>query len=86
MLNDLLDETKGSNYQITIKILLKKYEGTKIEFSPVYFNSTTETIINHKFDLEKAFQEILYSTERWVNEGSGVIIEKIHSQYINIST
>ena len=58
MLNDLLDETKGSNYQITVNILLKKYGGTKIEFSPVYFNSTTKTVINHKFDLEKGFQEI----------------------------
>ena len=43
-------------------------------------------MINHKFDLEKAFQEILYSTERWLNERSGWIIEKICSQYINIST
>ena len=41
---------------------------------------------NHKFGLEKAFQEILYSIERWINEGFGWIIEKIHSQYINIST
>ena len=43
-------------------------------------------MINHKFDLEKAFQEILYSIERWFNAGSGWIIEKLHSQCINIST
>ena len=43
-------------------------------------------MINHKFDLEKAFQKILYSIERWVNEGSGWIIESIDSQYINVST
>ena len=42
-------------------------------------------MINHKFDLEKAFQEILYSIELWVNEIFDWIIEKIHSQYINIS-
>ena len=30
-------------------------------------------------------QEILYIIERWVHEGSGWIIEKIYSQYINIS-
>ena len=51
--------------------MLKKYKGIEIEFFPVYFNSTTKTVINHKFDLEKAFQKILYSIERWVNEGSG---------------
>ena len=42
-------------------------------------------MINHKFDLEKTFQEILYSIERYVNKGSGWINEKIHFQYINVS-
>ena len=55
LLHDLLDETKGFKYQITIKILLKKYKDIEIEFSPVYFNSTTKTVVNHKFDLDKSF-------------------------------
>ena len=77
MFNGLLDEGEGFKYQITVKIFLQKY---KVEFSHVYFNSTTKTVINHKFDLKKAVREILYNTERWVNEGSGWIIKKIHSQ------
>ena len=81
-----MDEKKGFKDQITVKTLLKKYKGTEIELSPVYFNSTTKTVINYKFDLEKAFQEILYSIERWVNEESGWIIESIDSLYIIIST
>ena len=81
-----MDEKKGFKNQITVKTLLKKYKGTEIELSPVYFNSTTKTVINYKLDLEKAFQEILYSIERWVNEGSGWIIESIDSLYIIIST
>ena len=28
------------------------------EFAPVYFNSTTKTVINFKYDLEKSFQEV----------------------------
>ena len=60
LFNDLLDETKGFKYQSNIKILLKKYKGTEIKFSRVYFNSTTKTVINHKFDLGKSFQENLY--------------------------
>ena len=82
---DLLDETKGFKYQITIKVLLKKYKAIEIECSPVYFNSTTKTMINHKFDLDKSFQEILNRVNNWINEGSGRIAEKIHSQYINVS-
>ena len=43
-------------------------------------------MINHKLDLDKSFQEILYRTDNGINESSGWIIESIVSQYINIST
>ena len=66
--------------------MLKTYKGTEIEFSPAYFNSTTKTVINHKFGLDKSFQEILYRTDGWINESSGWIIESLESQYINVST
>ena len=87
LFSDLLNETKGFKYQITLKVMLKKYKPNgEIEFRPVYFNSTTKTVINHKFSLKNAFQEILYRIDNWMNEGSGWIIELIESQYINIST
>ena len=61
MFSNLLNETKGFKYQITLKVMLKKYKPNgEIEFRPVYFNSTTKTVINHKFSLENASQEILY--------------------------
>ena len=48
----LLNETKGLKYQITVKVVLKKYKlNEEIEFTPVYFNSTAKTVINHKFSL-----------------------------------
>ena len=43
-------------------------------------------MINHKLDLDKSFQEILYRPDNGINESSGWIIESIVSQYINIST
>ena len=86
MLNDLLDKTKGFKYQITVKILLKKHKGIEIEFSPVYFNSTTTTVIKSQFGLDKSSKETLYRIENWINEGSGWIVESIDFQSINIST
>ena len=87
LLNDLLNETKGFKYQITVKVLLKKYKpNEEIEFNPVYFNSSTKIIINHRFKLDQAFQLILYRIDAWINRGSGWIIESIKSQYVNIST
>ena len=87
MFNDLLNVTKGFKCQITVKVLLKKYKSNgEIEFAPVYFNSFTKTVINHRFRLENSFQEILYMIDVWINKGSGLIVESIESQCINIST
>ena len=67
--------------------MLKKYKPSReIEFRPVYFNSTTKTVINHKFSLKNAFQEISYRIDKQINEKSGWIVELIESQYTNIST
>ena len=67
--------------------MLKKYKlNGEIEFAPVYFNSATKTVINHRFNLENPFQEILHLIDARINAGSGWIVESIESQYINIST
>ena len=66
---------------------MKKYKSEgETEFTPVYFNSTKKIAINNKFGLGKSFQEILDRTDNGINEGSGWIVERIKSQYINIST
>ena len=81
LFSDLLNETKGFKYQITLKVLLKKYKPNgKIEFRPVYVNSTTKIVINYKFSLGNVFQEILYMVDNWINKGSGWIVESINSQ------
>ena len=68
LFSNLLNEAKGFKYQITVKVLLKKYKpNEEIKFTPVYFNSSTETIINDRFNLEHAFQETLYSIDSWIN-------------------
>ena len=85
LLSDILNKTKGFKYQITLKVMSKKYKPNRaIEFRPVYFNSTTISVINHKFSLENAFQEILYRIDNWISEGSGWIFELIEFQYINV--
>ena len=59
MFKDLLDEIKGFKDQITVNVLLGIHkENGDIEFAPVYFNSTTKTVINSEYDLDKSFQEV----------------------------
>ena len=76
LFSNLLNEAKGFNYQITLKVMFKKHRPHgEIEFRAIYSNSTTKTVINPRFDLEKAFQEILYRIDNWINEGSDKIVE-----------
>ena len=86
LLKDLLNEMKGFKHQIAVAVLLSKEKGNgDTEYSSVYFNSMTKTVINSEFSLDKSFQEILYRIENWINEGSGWIIESINGEYVNIS-
>ena len=83
LFKDLLDKIKGFKYQITVKVLLSKHkENGGIEFAPVYFNSTTKTVISSdKHMLDKSFQEIFYRIDNWINEGSGWVIESVDAEY-----
>ena len=36
----------------------KKKKKGDIEFTPIYFNSTTKTVFNVKYDIDKSFQEV----------------------------
>ena len=87
LFKDLLNEIKGFKNQIALSILLSKVRSDRnIEYSLIYFNSTTKTMINSdKFGLDQSFQEILYRIDNWINEGSAWIIEEIHNQYLNVS-
>ena len=57
--------------------MLRKCKPKEIECSPVLINSTTKTVINHKFDLDKSFKEILYQIDNWIIESSGWIVDSI---------
>ena len=86
LFKDLLNKMKGFKYQITVAVLLSKDKRNEgIEYSPVYFNSLTKTVINSKPNLDKSFQEVLYKIDNWINEGSDWIIESINGGHVNIS-
>ena len=83
-----LNEIKGFKYQITLAVLLSKIKKDGcIEYSPVYFNSATKTVINsNEFGLDQSFQEILHRIDNWINQGSGWIVGSIKGFCLNISS
>ena len=87
LFKDLLIELKGFKYQITLAVLLSIVKNSgSIEYSPVYFNALTKTVINNKFKLDQSFPEIIYKLENWISHGSGWIVEEAISQYLNLGS
>ena len=84
--------TKGFKYQIMLHVILKKNKlkdkAKYTEYAGVYPNSFVKIAIDETFkpSIDKAFEEILYRLDNWINEGSGWKIESINSQYLNTST
>ena len=88
LFNDLLVELKGFKYQIILCVLLSKVKNSGlIEYSSVYFNSLTKTVIGDNYFLDECFNEIVFRLENWISShGSGWIVEEIISQYLNVSS
>ena len=66
--------------------MLSKYkEYWDWECAPVYFNSTTKTVIGPEDCLDRSFQEVFNRIGNWISEGSGWKTESIDREYVNIS-
>ena len=87
LFKDFLVEMKGFKYQITLHVLLSKVKSSDlIEYSTVYFNSLTKTVIVNKYFLDQCFNEIIFRLENCISHGSGWHADNILNQYVNISS
>ena len=81
MFKDLLGKIKGFKYQITLKVTLNKQKvDGSIEYSTVYFNSSTKTLIKNQYGVDKSFQQVWYRTDNSITEGSAWKIESIDGE------
>ena len=70
LFKNLLIELKGFKYQITLAILLSKVKNNgETEYSPVYFDSLTKTVISDDYKLDQACNEIIYRVDNWISHG-----------------
>ena len=68
----LLIEMYGFKYQTTLPAVLSKVKvNENIDYSPVYYNSATKTVMNHAFSLDKSFEEILYRIVELMKDQDG---------------
>ena len=94
-LENLLKDMKGFKFIETLGITFEKYSidlktGKRvIIYKTAFFNSKAKTItkandIEHELSMSR--QEILNMFDKWVSEGSGWVIDRIDSHYINVTT
>ena len=83
LFQDFFVEIKDFQFQRTLKVILSKYKGNaEREFTSVYFNFTTKTVINQKDNLDKCFQEIFNGIDNWITEWSDWVIESVDGEYV----
>ena len=93
-LENLLKDMKGFKFIETLEITFEKYSIDSktgkhvIIYKTAFFNGKAKTItraddIEH--ELIMSGQEIMNAIDKWVSEGSGWVINRINSHYINIT-
>ena len=95
-LESILHRDGGMKAQVTLHITFKKKKiryrddgqaEEVFEYKDAYFNSNAFTILNNDEIIEaldKAAEEINNEIAVWLSEGSGWVIEKIRSHFVNI--
>ena len=93
-LENLLKDMKGFKFIETLEVTFEKVTidsktGRVSIYKTVFFNGKAKTItkvddIEHELNMSR--QEILNLIDKWVSEGSGWVIDRIDSHYINVTT
>ena len=94
-LESLLKNMKGFKFIETLEVMFEKETidsktGKRVSiYKPAFFNGKAKSItkandIEHELSMSR--QEILNVIDKWVSEGSGWVIDRINSHYINIIT
>ena len=94
-LENLLKDMKGFKFIETLEITFEKDSidsktGKRVSiYKTAFFNGKAKTItkasdIEHELNMSR--QDILNAIDKWVSEGSGWVIDRIDSHYINVTT
>ena len=94
-LESLLKDMKGFKFIETLEVTFEKdtidsKTGKRVSiYKTAFFNGKAKTItkandIEHELSMSR--QEILNVIDKWVSEGSGWVIDRIDSHYINVTT
>ena len=83
----LLKERQNFKYNLVVKVTMGKEidAAGNVEFQAPYFKSKEITVINQRFYLNNAYEQIKNRIDRWESEGSGWFADRIEVINIEIS-
>ena len=93
-LEDLLETMKGFKFIETLEVTFEKdtidsKTGKRVSiYKTAFFNGKAKTITkvdDLEPELNMSRQEILNTIDKWVSEGSGWVIDRIDSHYLNVT-
>ena len=87
LFRDLLREKRGFKYNLYIVVTLKKWNNAinRFDIETVKIKAKAITVINQRFNLNSAYEELKHRLDIWTGEGSGWLIDKIEEISIDIS-
>ena len=94
-LENLLKDMKGFKFIETLEVMFEKDSidsktGKRVSiYKTAFFNGKAKTITKAsdiEYELNMSRQDILNAIDKWVSEGSGWVIDRIESHYINVTT
>ena len=84
---DLLREKRGFKYNLGAKITLKKWNNAtnSCYITTIRLKAKAITVINQRFNLNSAYEELKPILDIWTGEGSGWLVDAIEDTYIDVA-
>ena len=88
LFRDLLKEKRGFKYNLKTSVTLKRWNNATNSYDIITRHLRINdpiTVINQRFNLNSAYEELKHKLDIWTGEGSGWIIDNIEAIFIDIS-
>ena len=87
LFRDLLREKRGFKYNLVAIVTLKRWNNANNTYNieTKHMKAKAITVINQRFNLNSAYEELKHRLDIWTGEGSGWIIDKIEDTNIDIA-
>ena len=82
----LLEEKRGFKYNLEAVVTLKRWNNATntYDIATKHIKAKAITVINQRFNLNSAYEELKHRLDIWTGEGSGWIIDNIEAIFIDI--